>query len=77
MTKVYVVSECCDMEYGCKEAIEVFKTREAAENYVAKRIANRDEDDFFDEKGRYYPWPGRKDMGCSYFSVDVFGLREE
>jgi hypothetical protein len=34
--KIYIVTQCCDNEYGCTENIGVFATREEAEQHLQK-----------------------------------------
>lgn len=62
---VYVVSQCCDEEYGCREAERVFARREDAEAYVAHEVEEHHEGD-----PCYYPWFDDSDKGVAIYSIE-------
>lgn len=53
MEKVYIVTAICDYEYGCRENVGVFRSKEEAENFISEkgqdtvRFWNDVERDFF------------------------------
>lgn len=53
MEKIYIVRAICDYEYGCRENVGVFRSKEEAENFISEkgqdtvRFWNDVERDFF------------------------------
>ena len=62
---VYVVSQCCDEEYGCREAERVFARQKDAEAYVAHEI-----EEYYDGEACYYPWFDEEEHGVSRYSIE-------
>jgi hypothetical protein len=70
INKLYVVNECIDIANGCEKAIGIFTTEEKAKNCINTKIAERTDDDFFDENGKYY----RLEDVCRLSPIDCFSI---
>ena len=70
MKKVYLAKMVYDGEYGDMRILKAFDSREKAEKYIAQLIADRDEDDDFDENGKWYPWWDEEEKGEDYFKIE-------
>lgn len=62
MMKVYVVCECVDEEYGCREACKVFASKADAEAWVAENQEMLD------------PWFCEDEEGYPLYVVEEFDL---